>query len=251
MFLIVYNKMKQTLILPIILLIVISLSVMVSAETLSIKGQPRDLYDNIEYMYGLDVYDETGAKIEGIGEINNDEGYFEIKDLPAPTGEMDPKTIWVMGSCIMHTFNIMKKEGKYVITDAHEPDKTILITSENNIDLGILKEDKPNKLSIDSDDPVTMLIEDLNGEWVAETGAYKKNPGSSGALKSNAQYKLTLKTQKRGESWEKTFTTGDYCDTTRIIKRGDYFEIENFHKGQDLRIGFWKKIKLFFKGLFS
>jgi len=243
--------MNKKIILPIILLMIVNLSIFVSAETMSIKGQPRDLNDNIEYMYDLEVYDENGVKIEDIGEINNDEGYFEIKNLPAPTGERDPKTIWVMGDCILHTFNIMKKEGKYVITDAHEPDKTILITSETDIDLGILKEEKANKLSIDSNDPVTMLIEDSKGEWVAENGAYKKNQGSSGSLKSNTQYKLTLNTQKRGESWEKSFTTGNYCDTTRIIKRGDYFEVENFHKGQDLRIGFWKKVKLFFKGLFS
>lgn len=243
--------MKQKLILPTILIILGSLSVVVSAETLSIKGQPRDLNGNIEYMYGLDIHDETGAKLEGLGEINNNEGYFKIKNLPAPTGEMDPKTIWVMGDCIMHTFNIMKKGNQYILTDAHEPNKTILTTSETIIDLGILKEDKPNKLSINSDDSVTMLIEDLNGEIVAENGAYKKNQGSSGNMKSNTQYKLTLKTQKRGESWEKSFTSGNYCDTTRIIKKGNYFEVENFQKGQDMSIGFWKKIKLFFKGLFS
>ncbi|MBD3249114.1 hypothetical protein GF336_03650 [Candidatus Woesearchaeota archaeon] len=243
--------MKQKLILPTILLILISLSVAVSAETLSIKGQPRDLNGNIESMHGLDVYDKTGAKLEGLGEINNDEGFFEIKNLPAPTGEMDTKTIWVMGDCIMHTFKIMKKGDQYVLTDAHEPDKTILTTSETDIDLGILKEDKPNKLTINSDDAVTMLIEDSDGERIAENVAYKKSQGSSGSLKPNTQYKLTLKTQKRGESWEKSFTTGNYCGTTRIIKRGDYFEIVNFQKGQDMSIGFWKKVKLFFKGLFS
>ena len=230
---------------------IVCLSFAVSAETLSIKGQPRDLNENIEYMSGLDVYDENGAKIEGLGEINNDEGYFEIKNLPAPTSEMDSKTIWVMGGCIMHTFNIKKVGNEYVITDAHEPDKTIIITSEKEIDLGILKEDKPNKLTIDSDDLVTMLIEDSKGEWIAENIGYKKNQGSSGSLKSTTPYKLTLKTQKRGESWEKAFTTGNYCDTTRVIKRGNYFEIENFAKGQIPKIGFFQKIKLFFKGLLS
>jgi len=95
------------------------------------------------------------------------------------------------------------------------------------------------------------LIKDSQGNWIAQNGAYKKNQGASGNIKSNTQYKLTLKTQKRGESWEKSFTTGNYCDTTRIIKRGNYFEIENFQKGQARSIGFWKKVKLFFKGLFS
>jgi hypothetical protein len=208
--------MKHKIILSIFFLMILFLSVFVSAETLSIKGQPRNLEGGIEYLYSISVSDETGANLEGLSQINNDEGYFEVKNLPAPSGEMDPKTIWVQGSCVLHTFSIKKQNGKFVIVDAHEPEKTILITSEKNINLGILKEDKPNSVTIDSDDLVTMLIEDSQGNSIAENGAYKKNQGNTGSIKSNTQYKLTLKTQKRGESWEKYFTTGNYCDVTIV-----------------------------------
>jgi len=244
--------MKRTILTLITLFLSLILIIGVWAQdTISVRGEPRTPDNQIDLMYGLDTYDENGARIEGLEEnINNDEGYFEVIGLRAPTGEMDPKTIWVQGTCMLHTFSITKQENQFVIMDAHESEKLIQKSMSNNIDLGVLKEDKSVYIKVNSDVPVTFLVEDLNGVWIAENGAYKKEQGTFGNVEPRTQYRITLVSDE-DEKWTKVITTGDDCEGTRVIKRKNYFEVENFPGNIFPKIGFFKKIGLFFKGLFS
>lgn len=242
--------MKKIILILIILLVSLSLVNSALAQSIiTVHGQPRKTDNQIDMISGIEVFDEHGTKIEVEEVINNDEGYFEVRGLKAPTGETDPKTIWVMGSCFTHTFAISKKADQFMIVDAHDPDRTIMNTLSSNIDLGTLKEDKSNLVWVNSNTPITFLAEDMNGNEVALNTGFKKRTGMSNSFKPRTSYKITLKSNK-GKRWEKIITTGDYCESTRIIKRGDYFVVENFPNNILPQIGFWRKIKLWFRGLF-
>lgn len=244
------NMNKLSLSIGLILLLSLS-GVLAGQDTITINGQPKKPDNQIDYMYGIDVFDENGTKLDNVEEIiNNNKGYFEVKGLEAPVEGAGPKTIWVMGGCFVHSLSISKKEGKYVITDAHFPDKMIMTTSSKNISLGALIEDKPNLVWVNSNTPVTFFAEDMDGNEVAFNAGYKKETGMSNSFKSDTKYKIILESEK-GKKWEKTITTGNYCESTRIIKRGEYFVVENFPDNTLPPIGFGRGIKLWFKGLFS
>lgn len=245
------KRITIKMIIPISAVIFLALSCIAAAQpTITVRGEPRKPGNQIDFMYGVDVFDETGAKIEIGHTISNDEGYFEIRNIDAPTGEMDPKTIWVQGGCFTHSFSIKKQGGMFVISDAHEPERTILTTTESNIDLGTLIENKPNLVWVNSDVPVTFFAEDMDGNEVAANTGYKKETGMSNSFKPGTQYRIILESEK-GKKWEKTITTGGYCESTRIIKRGDMFVVESFPDNTLPKIGFFRSIGLFFKGLFS
>ncbi len=241
--------MKKTILISTILFLALVSSVL-AQSTITIRGEPRTPDNQIDPMHGLEVFDENGAKIEVEEGIDNDEGYFEVKNLIAPIGEIDPKAIWVMGSCFTHTFSIKKQNGQFIVIDAHEPEKTLLTTTKEYIDLGTLTEDKPNLVWVNSDVPVTFLAEDMNGNEVALNTGFKKRTGMSNSFKPRTSYKIILESEK-GKKWEKTITTGDYCESTRIIKRRNLFVVENFPNNTLPQIGFFRKIGLFFKSLFS
>jgi len=246
--------LKRILPIPVILfsaVLFLALSCAANAQsTITVRGEPRKPDNRIDFMHGVDVFDENGAKIEIEPIISNDEGYFEIRDIAAPSGEMDAKTIWVQGGCFTHSFSIKKQGGAFVITDAHEPERTILTTIEAAIDLGTLIEDKPNLVWVNSDVPVTFFAEDMNGNEVAANTRYKKETGMSNSFRPGTQYKIILESEK-GKKWEKTITTGGYCESTRIIKRRNMFVVESFPDNTLPQIGFFRKIGLFFKGLFG
>ena len=51
-----------------------------------------------------------------------------------------------------------------------------------------------------------------------------------------------LKTSEDNEKIVKEITTGNYCESTRVIKRGSYFVIENFQNNAFPQIGLFKEI---------
>ena len=231
------------------LLAIALLPTIASADTLTLEGAVRTPSGEIEQISEIHVFD-NGEELEASYEIDYENGSFLIENIPAPTENSERKTIWIQGHCILHTYNIYFKEGHYVLTDAHSSNDMELHRSTNlHIDLGTLIEQKSNRVKTLSDDGVTSLVTH-NETWIAENGAYRKKGGHFGNLESNTQYQIEL-TSESGNTWTEEFTTGDYCSTTRIIKNRNYVEIENFEKNADTRIGFFKRIVLFFKGLFS
>src|SRR3989338_1983448 len=154
-----------------------------------------------------------------------------------------------MGSCFYHTFNIKYQDDQYEVFDANT--QNMITTSKNDvIDLGILKEDKSNYIMVDSDVHVTFEAFDMFGQQVALNGAYRKNTGMSDSFASSSTYRLVL-TSEKGKTWEKTVTTGAYCESTRLIKRKNLFIEEHFQDNSFPKIGLFQNIVLFFKSLFS
>ena len=96
---------------------------------------------------------------------------------------------------------------------------------------------------VDFDAGVTFKAEDLNGNWVGENTAYRKDNGQTNSFKPHSSYNIILKSEN-GKEWKKTLTTGDYCEGTRIVKRGSYFVVENFPNNSFSRIGFFRNIWL-------
>lgn len=218
----------------------------VSSHTISIMGEPRSPDNQIESIVGLGMADETG-EVEAQKIINHDEGYFEIKDF---TFTGNQAIIYVSGTCFYHIYRIIRVADNWEVRDAYFPENLLLATSENTINLGVLKEDRSNYIYVNSDDDVTFLVKDSSGNWVFENGAYKKTQGGFDSFEPRTSYEVTLGDQS-GKTWTKTITTGNYCEGTRIIKRGDYLEVEAFPDNSFPPIGFLKKISLWFKGLFS
>jgi len=70
----------------------------------------------------------------------------------------------------------------------------------------------------------------------------------SNSFKSNTRYKLTLTTEDN-EKIVKEITTGNYCESTRMIKRGNYFIVESFSNNSFPTIGFFRNIWLSILGV--
>lgn len=220
--------------------------IFVSAEkyNLNIKGKPRTPDGKIDLMYSAGLATDQG-QIESDTKIDNDNGFFEIKNAILDTSaSFNYVAPFVQGSCFLHSYRIMRKNNQFEVSDAYGSDQNILIATTNpNIDLGILKEDMSNQVMVDFDVPVKFLAEDLSGNWAAENGNYIKFTGMSNSFKSNTPYRLTL-TTKDNEKIIKEIATGNYCESTRLIKRGSYFLIENFPNNSFPRIGFFRNIWL-------
>jgi len=234
--------MKKTFLLLVILLF--SVSFVYAGELVDVSGRVVDADGNAEVISGTTLF-VNGERVDEIVDIDNEEGSFVFKNLDLSK----PNTLYVESNCFYHAFDVKEKEGKFAIRDAMDSNEEFLREKSSVLNLGRLEEDKSIRLNIDSDDKVTMLVERSDGESVAENSAYRKNQGNFGNIEPKTNYKVILKTES-GDSFEKSFMTGDYCQGTRIIKRGNYFEVENFENNVFPKIGFMKKVKLFFKGLF-
>jgi hypothetical protein len=238
--------MSKKIILPVFLLTLICLSFFVSAETftINIKGEPRTPDGEIDLMHGADLATSQGT-IETDSTIDNDNGFFEIRnailDTEVESGQVSPH---IQGNCFYHAFRIMRKNNQFEVTDAYGSDQEILITTaDTTIDLGILKEDMSNKVMVDFDVPVTFRAEDMSGNVVAENGAFRKFTGMTNSFKSRSTYNLIL-TDENGNEWKRTINTGDYCESTRVIKRGSYFITETHPENAFPQIGFFRNIWL-------
>ncbi len=237
----------KKLILPIAMILgVILILSLVSAEkyTINIRGEPRTPGGKIDLMYSAELATDQGT-IESDSTINNDQGYFEIKNAVLDTGaSFNYVSPHIQGSCFYHAFRIMRNNNQFEVSDAYGSDQEILIeTTDTNINLGVLKEDKSNQVMVDFDVPVKFLAEDMSGNWVAENGGYAKFTGMSNSFKSNTRYKLTLTTEDN-EKIVKEITTGNYCESTRVIKRGSYFITETHPNNSFPPIGFFRNIWL-------
>ncbi|GEM_PF-6482015 len=241
--------MKKLLIFFAFILGITMLLGFVSAEkyTLTIKGEPRTSDGKIDLMY------DAGSIVDDVktqGTINNDNGFFEITnsfDSQKLVGGMmldNSMNVYVAGSCFYHSYNIMRKGDSFEVSDAYDPEhKVIMTTKETTIDLGNLKEDMSNQVMVDFDVPVKFLAEDMSGNWVAENGGYAKFTGMSNSFKSNSRYKLTLTTEDNKQI-VKEVSTGNYCESTRLIKRGSYYVEEHFAGNSFPQIGFFRNIWL-------
>ena len=87
------------------------------------------------------------------------------------------------------------------------------------------------------------MSEDGNGNVVAENGAFRKFTGMSNSFKSRSTYTLIL-TDENGKEYRRTINTGDYCESTRVIKRGSYFVTETHPNNSFPPIGFFRNIWL-------
>ncbi len=222
------------------------------AETysLTIKGEPKTPNGKIELMSSAGIADDTGP-LQSDTTIDNDKGYFEVKNIILdPKARFDHVSVYSSGTCFYNIYNIFRKNNRFEVTDANEPNDKLLFTTINQkIDLGSLYEDKSIYLQIDSNNKVKYLVEDLEGNWVAENGNFSTKHGSFGNLKPNTSYRLILENVK-GKKWTTEFTTGDYCEGTRIIKRGGYFVVETFPSNSFPKIGFLKNILLYIRAVF-
>lgn len=221
----------------------------VSAEkyTINIKGEPKTLDGKIDLMY------EAGSIVDDVktqGTVNNDDGFFEVTNSFESQKQVgglmvdNSMNVYVSGTCFYHSYNIMRKGDNFEVSDAYDPEhKVIMTTKDTNIDLGILKEEMSNQVMVDFDVPVKFLAEDMSGNWVAENGGYAKFTGMSNSFKSNTRYKLTLTTEDN-KKIVKEITTGNYCESVRVIKRGSYFITEIHPSNSFPPIGFFKNIWL-------
>lgn len=236
--------MKTKLILTIFLLLILASFVSAETYTITIKGQPRTPEGNIDLMSNVGLANDKG-EIPADTIMDNDRGYFEIKnailDTDASFNHVAP---YIVGSCFVHSYRVMRKNNQFEVSDGYGSDQDILIATTNTtIDLGILKEDKSNQVMVDFDVPVQFFAEDISGNWIAENMIFKKSTGMSNSFKSNTKYKLTLTTEDN-KKIIKEITTGNYCESTRLIKRGSYFVVENFPNNSFPKIGFFKEIWL-------
>lgn len=245
--------MNKKIILLFSLVTILSLSspVFVSAEkyTLNIKGMPRTPDGKIDLMYSAGLATDKGT-IESDTKIDNDNGFFEIKNAILDTdADFNYVAPFVQGRCFYHSYNIMRRNNQFEASDAYGSDQSILIATTNpNIDLGVLKENMSNQIMIDSDVPVKFLAENMSGNWIAENGGYTKFTGMSNSFKLNSKYKLTLTTEDNKQI-VKEITTGNYCESTRLIKRGSYLIEEHFPNNSFPQIGFFRNIWLSILGL--
>jgi hypothetical protein len=236
--------------LVIILILVMTLINIVSAETFSIniKGEPKTPDGRIDLMYSADLATDQGT-IETDNTIDNDIGSFEIRNAILDTeAGFDYVSPHIQGTCFYHAFRIIRKNNQFEVTDAYGSDQDILLsTTDTNIDLGTLTEDMSNQVMVDFDIPVTFKAEDQGGNVVAENGAFRKFTGMSNSFKSRSTYNLIL-TDENGNEYKRTINTGDYCESTRVIKRGSYFVTETHPNNSFPKIGFFKNIWLSIQG---
>lgn len=218
---------------------------LVSAEryNINIKGEPRTPDGKIDLMYTAGLATDQGT-IESDSKINDD-GSFEIKNAILDTdASFNYVSAFAQGSCFYHSYSIFRVGDHFEVSDGYDPEQKVIInTKDPNINLGVLIEDKSNQVMVDFDVPVKFLAEDLSGTWIAENTEFRKFTGMSNSFKSNTRYKLTLITEDN-EKIVKEITTGNYCESTRVIKRGSYFVIESFPNNSFPPIGFFRNIWL-------
>lgn len=217
---------------------------------INVKGEPKTADGKIDLMYSAGLVTDQGM-IESDSKIDNDNGYFEIKNAVLDTdASFNYVAVAVQGSCFYHNYSIFRVGDYFEVSDGYDPTRKVVIkTADSDIDLGALKEDKSNQLTVDSNIPVKLLVEDLSGNWVAENTNFNKLTTMSNSFKSNTRYKLTL-TTANGDQIEKEISTGGYCESVRLIKRGGYFLIESFPNNSLPSVGFFRNIWLNILGLF-
>lgn len=225
---------------------ILSLSILVSAETytINIRGEPRTPDGRIDLIVGADLATDQGT-IQTDSTINNDEGYFEIRNAVLNTdASFNYVAPHIQGACFYHSFRIMRNNDRFEVSDAYGSDQEILLsTTDTNIDLGVLTEDKSNQVMVDFDVPVMFKAEDRSGNVVAENGAFRKFTGMSNSFEPRSTYTLIL-TDENGKEYRRTIVTGDYCESTRVIKRGSYFVNETHPNNSFPPIGFFRNIWL-------
>ena len=237
--------MKSGLIVFFLLFTILFLS-FVSAETytINIRGEPRTPDGKFDLMYSAGLATDQGT-IESDTKIDNDNGFFEIKNAILDTdARFNYVAPFAQGNCFYYSYRIMRKNNQFEVSDGYGSDQDILIATTNTtIDLGILTEDKSNQVMVDFDVPVSFKAEDTSGNVVAENSGFGKFTGMSNSFKSNTRYKLTLTTENN-DKIVREITTGNYCESTRVIKRGSYFIIETFSNNSFPTIGFFRNIWL-------
>lgn len=218
----------------------------VSAEiyTLNIRGEPKTPDGKIDLMYSAELATDKGM-IESDSKIDNDNGYFEIKNAILNTeASFNYVSPHIQGSCFYHAFRIMRNNNQFEISDAYGSDQDILMkTTDTNINLGVLKEDMSNQVMVDFDVPVSFKATDTSGNVIAENSGFRKFTGMSNSFKSHSTYNLILK-DENGNEWRKTINTGDYCESTRVIKRGSYFVTETHPNNSFPKISLFRNIGL-------
>lgn len=238
--------MNKRIILPIFFLILISLSVFVSAEKyiLNIKGEPRTPDGKIDLIYSAGLATDQGT-IESDSAIDNDNGFFEIRNAILDTdASFNYVAVHVQGSCFYHSYSIFRVGDHFEVSDGYDPEhEVILNTKDPNIDLGTLTEDVSNQVMVDFDIPVSFKAEDMSGNVIAENSGFRKFTGMSNSFKSRSTYNLILR-DENGNEWKRTINTGDYCESTRVIKRGSYFVTESFSNNSFPPIEFFRNIWL-------
>lgn len=230
--------------------------VFASAEqyNINVKGELRTQSGEI------DLVSSVGAQANqapvGDSVINRERGSFEIKNINFEDkihingSTLDNSVnIFVSNDCSYHSYNIFRRNNQFEISDAYGPQDNVLFTTQSTtIDLGILKEDKPNQVMVDFDIPVSFKAKDTSGEVVAENINFAKFTGMSDSFKPNSTYNLILK-DEGGNEWSRSVTTGNYCEGTRVIKRGSYFVTESHPNNSFPPIGFFRNIWLNILGL--
>ncbi len=238
--------MKKLILFVVLFLGVILILDLVSAEKyiINIRGEPRAPDGNIDLMYSAGLVTDKGV-IQSDTTIDNDNGFFEIKNAVLDTdASFNYVAPFAQGNCFYYTFRVMRNNNQFEISDAYGSDQDILFkTTDTNINLGILKEDMSNQVMVDFDVPVSFKAEDISGNVVAENSGFRKFTGMSNSFKSGSTYNLILK-DENGNEWRRTITTGGYCESTRVIKRGSYFITETHSNNSFPPIGFFRNIWL-------
>ncbi len=250
--------MNPKLILPLIIGLLLVSFASAALHTITVRGEPRTPDNKIDLMYDAGAYGGQG-KVTAEVNIDNEKGVFEVKDYAfddtISVNEIslaNSANIGVQGTCFYHSFNIKWQNNQFEVFDAYasQDSPPLKVTKESTINLGVLKEDRSNQIMVDSDAPVSFQAFDMNGKEVASTGGYKKFTGMSDSFYSNSRYKIIIRNEA-GDEWEKEVTTGVYCESTRIIKRGNLMLVEHFPNNSFPEIGFFREVGLFFKRLFS
>ena len=244
--------MKAKIFFSIFLLIILVSFISAASHTITIRGEPRTPDGKIDLMYDAGVYGAQG-KVTADVTLDNDNGFFGVKsytfdDVLNQNGVqlVNQVSVGAQGSCFNHGFYIKWQNNRYEVFDAYGSQSSetlpLMTTSSNNIDLGILKEDKSNQVMVDFDIPVSFKAEDMDGNVVAENTGFRKFTGMSDSFQSNTRYKLTLTTEDGKQITKEITTSANYCESTRVIKRGSYFLVENFPGNSFPQIGFFSNI---------
>jgi len=112
---------------------------LVSAEkyTINIRGEPRTPDGKIDLMYSTGLATDQGT-IESDAKIDNDNGFFEIKNVILDTdASFNYVAPFAQGNCFLHSYRVMRKNNQFEVSDGYGSDQDILIATNNTtIDLG-------------------------------------------------------------------------------------------------------------------
>ena len=227
---------------------------LVSADVgyFKIVGETVDHENNPEPIDGISVYDLMDQKKLNINyeDIDYENGKFNLNNVPI--NDKGVVSIRIQGLCFNHEFHLFGKDNfaSYSGDVSNLNDKrAIMLKNESLINLGKIKEDLPNSIQVYSDDRISLLVQDSSEEMFGKNDKFKGNTGFTNSFKPNSIYDIVLK-KEDGKEWKEEIETGDYCYTTRIIKRGNKFEIDHFSPGESYELNFFKKIQIFFARFF-